>query len=80
MDVAVDGNLLLLILLDPLPDMLKGGGLMHRPSAEEFLLTLLETLDDLPPDLARRFAELLTKEHLDRSAAIRQLFEDVAGE
>ena len=32
---------------------------MHRPSAEEFLLTLLETVDDLPPDLAQRFAELL---------------------
>jgi hypothetical protein len=27
---------------------------MHRPSAEEFLLTLLETLDELPPDLAQR--------------------------
>ncbi len=53
---------------------------MHRPSAEEFLLTLLETLDGLPPDLARRFAELLKKDHIDRSAAIRQLFEDAAGE
>jgi hypothetical protein len=53
---------------------------MHRPSAEEFLRTLLETLDDLPPDLAQRFAELLKKEHLDRAAAIRQLFEDVASD
>ena len=53
---------------------------MHRPSAEEFLLTLLETLDDLPPDLARRLAGLLKKEHVDRPAAIRQLFEDVAGD
>ena len=53
---------------------------MHRPSAEEFLRTLLETLGDLPPDLAQRFAELLKKEHLDRAAAIRQLFEDVAGD
>jgi len=53
---------------------------MHRPSAEEFLLTLLETLDDLPPDLARRLAGLLKKEHADRPAAIRQLFEDVAGD
>jgi hypothetical protein len=53
---------------------------MHRPSAEEFLLTLLETLDELPPDLARRFAELLKKDGIDRPAAIRQLFEDVAGE
>lgn len=53
---------------------------MHRPSAEEFLLTLLDTVDDLPPDLAQRFAELLKKEHGDRAAAIRQLFEDVAGD
>ncbi len=53
---------------------------MHRPSAEEFLLTLLETLDDLPPDLAGRFAELLKKDNIDRPAAIRQLFEEVAGE
>ena len=53
---------------------------MHRPSAEEFLLTLLDTQDKLPTDLAQRVAALLKKEHLDRSAAIRQLFEDVAGE
>jgi hypothetical protein len=53
---------------------------MHRPGAEEFLLTLLETLDELPPDLAQRFAALLKKDHVDRSAAIRQLFEDLAGE
>ena len=53
---------------------------MHRPSAEEFLLTLLESLDELPPDLAQRFAALLKKGHTDRSAAIRQLFEEVAGE
>ncbi|HEY7059634.1 MAG TPA: hypothetical protein VH458_24025 [Vicinamibacterales bacterium] len=53
---------------------------MHRPSAEEFLLTLLAALDDLPSDLAERFATLLKKDHADRSAAIRQLFEDVAGE
>ena len=53
---------------------------MHRPSAEEFLRTLLETLDDLPSDLAERIAALLKKDHVDRSAAIRQLFEDVAGE
>ena len=53
---------------------------MHRPSAEEFLLTLLERLDDLPPDLAQRLADLLKKDHVDRSAAIRQLFEDVAGD
>jgi hypothetical protein len=53
---------------------------MHRPSAEEFLLTLLETLDELPPDLAERFAALLKKDNVDRSVAIRQLFEEVAGE
>jgi hypothetical protein len=53
---------------------------MHRPSAEEFLLTLLETLDELPPDLAQRFTALLEKEHVDRSVAIRQLFEELAGE
>jgi len=53
---------------------------VHRPSAEEFLLTLLETVEELPPDLARRFAELLKKDHPDRASAIRQLFEDVAGD
>ena len=53
---------------------------MHRPSAEEFLLTLLKKIDDLPPDLALRFAELLKKDHVDRASAIRQLFEDVAGD
>ncbi len=53
---------------------------MHRPSAEEFLLTLLSTLDELPPDVAQRFAELLKKEHVDRASAIRQLFEDIAGD
>jgi hypothetical protein len=53
---------------------------MHRPSAEEFLLTLLETLDDIPPDLAERLAAALEKDEVDRSAAIRQLFEEVAGE
>lgn len=34
---------------------------------------LLETLDDLPPDVARRFEEVLKKEDVDRSQAIRQL-------
>ncbi len=53
---------------------------MHRPSAQEFLQTLLETLEDLPPDFARRFAEILKQEGGDRSQAIRKLFEDVAGE
>jgi hypothetical protein len=53
---------------------------MHRPSAEEFLLTLLESLDQLPPELAQHFAALLKTDHVDRSAAIRQLFEDAASE
>jgi metal-responsive CopG/Arc/MetJ family transcriptional regulator len=53
---------------------------MHRPSAQEFLRALLETLDDLPPDFARRFEEILKKDDVDRSQAIRQLFEDFAGE
>jgi hypothetical protein len=53
---------------------------MHRPTAHEFLRVLLETLDDLPPDLARRFEELLTGDDADRAQAIRQLFEDAAGE
>lgn len=53
---------------------------MHRPSAEEFLLALLTTLDELPPDLARRLSEALKKDVVDRSSEIRQVFEDVAGE
>jgi hypothetical protein len=53
---------------------------MHRLSAQEFLQTLLETLHDLPPDFGRRLEEILKREDLDRSEAIRQLFEDAAGE
>jgi predicted Zn-dependent protease with MMP-like domain len=53
---------------------------MHRPSAEEFLLTLLEALEDLPPDFARRLAEVLKQPDEDRSQAIRRLFEDFASE
>jgi hypothetical protein len=53
---------------------------MYRPSAQEFLQALLEALDDLPEDFARRFEEVLKKEDVDRSQAIRQLFEDFAGE
>jgi hypothetical protein len=53
---------------------------MHRQSADEFLLALLETFEDLPPDFARRFAELVKNEAVDRSQAIRQLFEDAAGD
>ncbi len=53
---------------------------MHRPTAQEFVRALLETLDDLPPDFVRRFEELLTRPGTDRSVAIRQLFEDFAGD
>jgi hypothetical protein len=53
---------------------------MYRPSAQEFLQALLEELEDLPPDFARRFEELLKNEHVDRAQAIRQLFEEFAGE
>jgi hypothetical protein len=53
---------------------------MHRQSAQDFLLTLLETLDDLPPDFASRLAEVLKTDEVDRSQAIRRLFEDVTGE
>ena len=53
---------------------------MSRPGALEFLLALLETMEDLPPDLSQRFAELLQKGQTDRSQAIRQLFEDLSGE
>ena len=52
---------------------------MHRPSAEEFLRALLETLDDLPPDLTQRLEGVLKAETTDRAQAIRELFEDVAG-
>jgi hypothetical protein len=57
---------------------------MHRPSAQEFLLRLLETVEDLPPDFTERFAEVLTpdakKADGDRSQAIRRLFEECAGD
>ena len=53
---------------------------MHRPSAEEFLLALLEGLDDLPPELAGRLAQVLAQPHTDRSQAIREVFEEFAGD
>jgi hypothetical protein len=53
---------------------------MHRPSAQEFLSTLLEALKDLPPDFARRLAEALKEKDEDRARAIRRVFEDVAGD
>jgi hypothetical protein len=53
---------------------------MHRPSAQEFLEALLETMEDLPPALVRRFEEVLQRDDPDRSQAIRALFEELAGE
>jgi metal-responsive CopG/Arc/MetJ family transcriptional regulator len=53
---------------------------MNRPSAQDFLHKLLESIDDLPPDLARRFDELLKKEDAGRAEAIRLLFEELAGD
>ena len=53
---------------------------MHRPNAQEFLLKVLEALKDPPPDLARRLVEVLKKSDVDRSQAIRRLFEDFASE
>jgi hypothetical protein len=53
---------------------------MPRQSADEFLLTLLDTLDDLPPDFASRFVDTLKRGDEERSQAIRQLFEDAAGD
>ena len=47
---------------------------MSGPSAQEFLQALLEALDGLPADFARRFEEVLKKDDADRSQAIRQLF------
>jgi hypothetical protein len=53
---------------------------MHRQSADEFLLTILDALDDLPPDFAVRFVDVLKRDEEDRSQAIRQLFEEAAGD
>jgi hypothetical protein len=53
---------------------------MHRPSAEEFIRALLETLDDLSPDFIQRLEGVLKKDTTDRSQAIRELFEDAAGD
>ena len=53
---------------------------MHRPGAEEFLLAILQTLEELPPDLARRLADVLKRPDGERAQAIRQLFEELAGD
>ena len=53
---------------------------MHRPSAEEFLRTLLETVEGLPPDLIQRLEEVLKNDTTDRAQAIRELFEHAASE
>jgi hypothetical protein len=53
---------------------------MQRPKAEEFLQALLETLADLPPDFPRRFEEVLKQTDVDRSQALRELFDELAGD
>jgi hypothetical protein len=53
---------------------------MPRPSAEEFLQTVLEALDELPHDFARRLNEILKRQDVDRSQAIRQLLEEAASD
>jgi len=53
---------------------------MHRSSAQEFLLKVLEGLEDLPPDFTRRLAEVLKNPDADRALALRRLFEDFAGD
>ena len=53
---------------------------MHRPSAEEFLRALLETLDDLPAAFIQRLEDVLKTDTADRALAIRELFEDAAGD
>jgi hypothetical protein len=54
---------------------------MQRPSAWEFVQALLETLEDLPPELARRVKEVLEGHGAaDRAQALRKLFEEFAGE
>jgi hypothetical protein len=51
---------------------------MHRPSAEEFLVAVLDTLKDLPPELAARLTEVLEQQTPDRAQAIRRVFEECA--
>jgi hypothetical protein len=53
---------------------------MPRPNAEEFLVTVLETLEDLPPDLAARLADVIKEQAPDRAQAIRRVFEECAGD
>lgn len=50
------------------------------PTAEEFLTRLLATLPDLSPELARRLREVVREDPAERARAIRQLFEDAAGD
>jgi len=53
---------------------------MQRPNAEEFLVAVLETLDDLPPDLAARLVDVIKQQAPDRAQAIRRAFEEYAGD
>ena len=52
----------------------------HRPSAQEFVRAVLESLEDLPEGFVRRFVELVAQESVDRSQSMRQLFEESAGD
>jgi hypothetical protein len=53
---------------------------MQRPNAQEFLVAVLETLDDLPPDLAARLVAVVEEQAPDRAQAIRRVFEECAGD
>lgn len=53
---------------------------MRRLTAQEFVQKVLEGMEDLPPDFARRLAEAMKKAGVDRSQALRTLFEDAARE
>ena len=53
---------------------------IQRPSAREFVRALLETVEDLPEDFVRRLEEVVTRGSVERSQAIRQLFEEFAGD
>jgi hypothetical protein len=53
---------------------------MHRPSADEFVLSLLPALKDLPPDFVQRLAEIMKQQPVDRAQALKQLFEEFAGD
>jgi hypothetical protein len=53
---------------------------MPRANVDEFLLAALDDVADLPPELAERLEAILKQQSLDRARAIRQLFEELAGD